>query len=153
MLSKQISLDTDQLSEFQQWRKANGDDFSMWDYLFGVANVEVAIAFTSLFWPDIVEHEDGIFLAESFEAQIYQQWKGKFGNDIASIERVINHQHLDDILPGADKVGSENLFYLGRAIAQMWASRLESLYPNRRFEVCCDRDESTVVVTFYQVPV
>lgn len=63
----------------------------------------------------------------------------------------MNHQHLDDILPGADKVGVDNLYYLGVAIAQMWQSRLKSVYPERRFEVCCDRDENTVIVMFYQI--
>ena len=50
--------------------------------------------------------------------------KAELGNDITAIERVINHQHIDDLLPGTDKVGAENLYYLGQAIAQMWESRL-----------------------------
>ena len=63
------------MSDFQQWKKANGDDFSIWDYLSGVTNVEVALAFTTLFWPDLVEHDGGIFLAEAFNQEIYEQWK------------------------------------------------------------------------------
>ncbi len=31
------------MPDLQQWRKANSDDFSLWDYLFAVANVEVAL--------------------------------------------------------------------------------------------------------------
>lgn len=151
MSIKQISLNTEQILDFQQWKKANGDEFSLWDYLFGVSNIEIAIAFTKLFWPDIIEREGGIFLSEAFNPEIYEQWKAKFGNDITSIERVMNHQHIDDMLPGADKVGVDNLYYLGVAIAQMWQSRLKSVYPERRFEVCCDRDENTVIVMFYQI--
>ncbi len=63
----------------------------------------------------------------------------------------MNHQHIDDILSGTDKVGTDNLFYLGQALKQMWESRLKSLYPDRRFEVCCNRDDYTVVVMFYQL--
>lgn len=151
MISEQISLNTDRLLDFQQWKKANGGNFSLWDYLFGVANVEVALAFTKLFLPDFVEHEGGIFLSEVFDREIYKQWKAKLGNDITAIEQVINHQHIDDILSGTDKVGTDNLFYLGQAIKQTWESRLKSVYPNRRFEVCCNRDEYTVVVMFYQI--
>lgn len=150
MFIKQISLNADQLSDFQQWKKANGDDFSLWDYLFGSANIEIAIAFTKLFWPDFVEHEGGIFLSEAFDSQIYEQWKIELGNDVAAIEQVMNHQHVDDILPGAQNASSDNLLYLGQALAQMWESRLKSLYPQRRFQVKCDRDEDTVVVTFFQ---
>ncbi|MBE9094266.1 hypothetical protein [Tychonema sp. LEGE 07203] len=150
MFIEQISLNADQLSDFQQWKKANGDDFSLWDYLFGSANIEIAIAFTKLFWPDFVEHEGGIFLSEAFNSQIYEQWKIELGNDVAAIEQVMNHQHIDDILPGAQNASSDNLLYLGQALAQMWESRLKSLYPQRRFQVKCDRDEDTVVVTFFQ---
>ncbi len=151
MPNEQISLNTEQLLDFQQWKKANGGDFSLWDYLFGVANVEIALAFTKLFLPDFIEHEGGIFLSEVFKQEIYEQWKAKLGNDITEIERVMNHQHIDDILSGTDKVGTDNLFYLGQCIKQMWESRLKLLYPDRRFEVCCNRDEYTVVVTFYQI--
>lgn len=151
MLIKQVSLNTDQLTDFQRWKKANSDDFSLWDYLFGVSSVEVALAFTKLFWPDFVEHEGGIFLSEAFNSQIYERWKAQMGNDIAEIEKVMNHQHIDDILPGAENVSTENLFYLGQAIAQMWESRLNLLYPHQRFQVGCNQEDHTVVVTFYQV--
>jgi len=75
MSLKQISLKADKLSDFPQGKKANGDDFSLWDYLFGAANIEIAIAFTKLFWSDFIEHEGGIFLSEAFNSQIYEQWK------------------------------------------------------------------------------
>ncbi|MCL1465277.1 hypothetical protein [Argonema galeatum] len=151
MAIKQISLDKEQLIEFQQWKEANGYDFSLWDFLFGVANIEIALAFTQLFWPDFVEHQGGIFLTEAFDLEIYQQWKEKLGNDINAIERVMNHQHIDDILPGAEKVGIDNLYYLGDTIAQMWSSRLKLVYPDRTFQVNSDRDEHSVIVTFYQI--
>ncbi|MBD0314129.1 MAG: hypothetical protein ICV86_15100 [Microcoleus sp. T3-bin5] len=150
MSLKQIYLNADKLSDFQQWKKANGDDFSLWDYLFGAANIEIAIAFTKLFWPDFVEHEGGIFLSEAFNSEIYEQWKIELGNDIAAIEQVMNHQHVDDILPGAQNASTDNLLYLGQALAQMWESRLKSLYPQRRFQVKCSGEEHTVVVTFFQ---
>lgn len=154
-----IKLNPEQLTDFQQWKQANGDDFSLWDYLFGVANAEIAIAFTKLFLPDIIEHEGGIFLAETFNQETYEQWKAKLGNDITAIEKVMNHLHIDDLLPGTEKVGIDNLYYLGNAIAiamrsiiaQMWTSRLKSLFPERKFQVTCDRDEYTVVVTFCQI--
>jgi hypothetical protein len=50
MTIKQISLNTDQLLDFQQWKKANGDDFSLWDYLFGVSNVEDENAVIVMFY-------------------------------------------------------------------------------------------------------
>lgn len=152
MSIKPIYLNTEQMSDFQQWKKANSDDFSLWNYLSGAANVEIALAFTTLFWPDFVEHDGGIFLAEAFNQEIYEQWKAELGNDIAAIERVMNHQHIDDILPGAENVGIDNLVALGQVIEQMWDNRLKSCYPAQDFQVLCKKDEYTVVVTFCQTP-
>ncbi len=149
-ISLNTGLKTNEMSEFQQWKKANGDDFSLWDYLSGVANVEVALAFTKLFCPDLVEHDGGIFLSEAFNQEIYEQWKAELRNDIAAIERVMNHQHIDDLLPGAESVGIDNLLYLGQVIRQMWDNHLKARYPERDFQVSCNQDEYTVVVTFYQ---
>ena len=84
MLIEKTSLNTDRLIGFQEWKKTNGEDFSLWDYLFAVSNVEIAIAFSKLFWPDFVEYEDGIFLSEAFDKQTYKQWKDQLGNDIAA---------------------------------------------------------------------
>lgn len=151
MSIKHLFLNIEQLREFQNWKTANGDHFSLRDYLFGVSNVEVAIAFTKLFWPDFVEHDGGVFLSEAFDIKIYEQWKAEFDRDIQSIEKVINHQHIDDILPGADNVSIDNLIYLGEALAQMWESRLNSAFPNRKFKVICNHEDQDIVVFFYQI--
>lgn len=122
-----ISLNPDKLTNFQKWKQVNSKDFSLLDYLVGVSNMEVAIAFTKLFWPDFIEHEMGVFLASTFNSKTYGQWKDKLGNDIGAIERVINHKHIDDLLPGAENVGYENLLYLAQVLTQIWESRLKLL--------------------------
>lgn len=149
--TKPISLQVDQLKDYQQWKKVNDENFSLWDYLFGVANVEIALAFTKLFWPDFVEHEGGLFLSEAFNPEIYERWKETLGDNPRAIEQAMNHIHIDDILPGSEHIAPENLFYLGKKLAEMWSSRLEKLYPGKEFKVSCQRDDETVIVTFYQM--
>lgn len=90
-------------------------------------------------------------MSETFEPDIYEQWKAKLGNNMGAIERAMNHQHVDDLLPGAERVGIDNLLYLGQTIAQMWENRLKVLYPQRSFRVASIRDEQTVTVTFYRL--
>ena len=149
--TKPISLQVEQLNDYQQWKKVNDENFSLWDYLFGVANVEIALAFTKLFWPDFVEHEGGIFLSEAFNREVYDRWKETLSNNPMAIEQAMNHIHIDDLLPGSENMASENLFYLGKKLAQMWSSRLEKLYPEKEFKVACQRDDETIIVTFYQM--
>jgi hypothetical protein len=150
MHEKQALLDVDKLADFQRRKKINDGDYTLWDYLFGVANIEIAIIFTKLFWPDFIEHEGGIFLSEAFNCQIYEQWKIELGNDVAAIEQVMNHQHVDDLLPSVQKVSAENLLFLGQTLVEMWKSRLKLLYPQRCFKVKCAWNEETVVFTVFQ---
>ncbi len=114
-----------------------------------LAKLRSSLEFLSLALTVLSNLTDAI--SEVFNREIYEQQKATLGNDITAIERVMNHQHIDDILLGTDKVGTDNLFYLGQALKQMWESRLKSLYADRRFEVCCNRDDYTVVVMFYQL--
>jgi hypothetical protein len=144
--------DLEQLRDFRQWRAANGEDFGLLNYLYHVGNQELAIAFAALFWPDLVEHDGGVFLAAGFSAEVYAQWRVRLGDDPAAIERMMNHRHVGDLLPGADDVGGKNEWYLGQTIAQMWDCRLARRFPDRHFVVTCERDEDAVevVVTFHQ---
>lgn len=147
-----LNLNLKKLKHFQEWKAINGESFSLLDYLSVVSSAEVAIAYTKIFSPDFIEYDGGVFLAEVFSAELYQQWKAKLGDDRSAIERVMNHIHLDDLFQGADKVGIENLAYLGEVLKQLWEYRLRSLYPNRSFQVLCnwDKAEETVVITFSQ---
>ena len=144
------SLNINNLQSYQQWKQANGKALSLWDYLFGVGNVEIALAFSKLFLPDFIEYDRGIFLSETFNQKVFEEWKTKLENDINAVEKVMNHIHLENILPEAEKAGIENILEIGKIISQMWESRLKLIYPNKCFQVECDRDDSTVIVTFYQ---
>ncbi|MEA5509507.1 hypothetical protein VB715_07000 [Crocosphaera sp. UHCC 0190] len=147
---RDLRPDIDNLKNFQRWKAINGEDFSPWDYLFRASRAEVAIILATLFCPEFIEYDGGIFLAEAFDQAIYQQWKQQLGNDIKAIEKVMNHQHIDDLFSGSNRVGINNLCYLGQAIRQMWENHLKLVYPHLRFVVCCEHDEDTVTVTFYQ---
>jgi hypothetical protein len=150
MHEKQPLLDVDKLVDFQRRKKINDGDYTLWDYLFGIGNIEMGIVFTKLFWPDFVEHEGGIFLSEAFNLQIYEQWKVQLAADGVGLEQVINHQYVNDLLPGVQNVSAENLLFLGQTLVEMWKARLKLLYPQRCFKVKCDWDEHTVVITVFQ---
>lgn len=148
--SKQVQPNLQQLKNFQRWQAVNGDGFSLLDYLAQTSRMETAIAFTKLFWPDFVQHEQGIFLKEQFSLERYIQWQKELQGDITAIEKVMNHLHLDDLLPGSEKVGQENLLYLAETLQQMWESRLKILYPQQDFDWILNHDDATVVMTFHQ---
>lgn len=121
-------------------------------WLHAESDIETAVAFTALFWPELVEHDGGIFLREFFDPEVYEDWKRKLGSDTAAIERVMNHRHIADLLPGADGVGFKNLQHLGEVLAATWRARLASAFPQRPFDVTCHADagDEEVVIAFCQ---
>jgi len=144
-------IDIRSLPHLAPWADAD-PQFTPLTWLYAEANVEMAVAFTALFWPDLVEHNGGVFLRAFFDPEVFAQWQEKLGDDIAAIERVMNHRHVGDLLPGAEHVGSGNLRHLGRVLAATWQARLAEMFPHRQLEVRCNEapEDEDVVITFFQ---
>jgi hypothetical protein len=93
-------------------------------------------------------------LLEFFSRNIWERWREQLGHDTNAIERVMNHRHLADLLPGGDVVGFSNLQHLGQILAATWRARLASAFPQRQFEVTStdNAEDEEVVITFCQRP-
>jgi hypothetical protein len=146
-----MGIDMSTLPSLAEWAEGN-EAFTPLTWLYAESNLETAVAFTALFWPDLVEHDGAVFLRAFFDAQAYDGWWSRLGSDTSAIERVMNHRHVGNLLPGADRVGFSNLQHLGQVLASTWRARLASAYPERHFEVTCtdDAENEEVVVTFWQ---
>lgn len=151
MKKTSTSIEVSTLPGLAEWAKADPQVTPL-TWLHGSADIQMAVAFTALFWPDLVEHDGGVFLQESFNPEFHAQWKAKLGDDVSAIERVMNHRHVGDLLPGADRVGFANLQHLGHVLAATWRTRLADAFPERQFEVSCNEDleNEEVTVTFSQ---
>ncbi len=148
---KENHLNLDKLPDFEKWRAINGESFSMFDYIFASSHVEIAIAYTKVFWPDFFEYKGGYFLKDIFDESIYQQWEEKLKGNISEIEKVINHLHIEDLFQDTESFSQQNILYLGSIIAEMWSARLSQLYPSVKFEVNCEQEDYVTVISFCQI--
>lgn len=157
--SSQFSTpDFDRLPAFRQWQKENGEDFSLLGYLSCVGRAELAIAFTQLFYPSFIKYNGGIFLEATFDESLYKQWWQNFQGDMNEVEKVLNYVRLEDWLPGCDRVGRDNLIYLGQVLEKTWTAALSealrdlnaSSNPSRKVELRIEEEE--VSLTVYQNP-
>jgi hypothetical protein len=146
------SIDLSALPNLKEWAEGN-ESFTPLTWLYAKSELETAVAFTALFWPDVIERDGVVLLRAFFDPRVYEEWRNKLGDDKSAIERVMNHRHVGDLLPGADRVGFSNLRYLGQVLAGTWRARLACAFPDRRFEVICDDDPENeeVTVTFWQI--
>lgn len=151
MKKTSTNIEASSLPRLAEWAKAD-PQFTPLTWLHAEADIEMAVAFTALFWPELVEHDGGIFLRESFDPEVHAQWKEKLGEDAPAIERVMNHRHVADLLPGADHVGFANLQHLGHVLAATWRTRLADAFPERQFDVIYSEDpeDEEVIITFSQ---
>ena len=50
------------IPELSVWRKHNGNDFSIEDWIVSEGNVRFAIAYNKIFWPEFVHYDNCVIL-------------------------------------------------------------------------------------------
>ena len=141
-------LDAGGLPRLESWRQA-APSVSVATVLHAHTTSELAVLHTALFWPELVRHDGGLFLADRFDPSAYAGWRGR-GTDLGSTERVMNHVHLGEAFPG-DFVGLQNLRHLGHVLQRCWRARLEEAAPELDWQVDLSEDAQNeeVVLTFW----
>jgi hypothetical protein len=144
------------IPEMAAWNGGTGIDIDGWLSCSG--SLELAIAFSTLFWPRFVEH-DGCVLFEGFSAGSFDGFMRQAKSNRAGVESVMNHRHLMDLFSHAagavvTEPSCEQLEYLGSVLRDAWETKLSRDFPNRQFTVSFDRgtpeDLLEYIVTFWQ---
>jgi hypothetical protein len=134
-------------------------DISLQEYALSKLTPDLLVGITTLFFPEFVMHNEGIFLADRFSVTVYDGWnRGRYKNDVVAIERVMNHVHLVEGLGnGFYQLNKQNLYYIGTALVQTWKASLSYKFPDRTFEVQGLPDElgrspdsGDFILTFWQ---
>jgi hypothetical protein len=97
-------LDKSLLPDYQKW-KAQEESVStrgLWDYLSDNANHEIAAAFSKLFWPEFIEVEGLVLLAEMYPklGMTAEEFKQKLVENPGSIEYTVNHLDIPYMFRG-----------------------------------------------------
>jgi len=138
-VGEQPQLDSAILPTFQQYTQLNeswSPRFDLWDYLNMRADLELAAAFTKLFWPDFIEVEGCVLLKHAYSPESFRNWMAHFGGDTRAVEAMLNHRHIKDLFlnPPKDVEYPDRLYeYLADALMFGWKQALQSAYPDKRF--------------------
>lgn len=112
--------------ELRTWNGGDGVSVSTWLSTFG--SIPQAIAYSTLFCPEFVEHE-GCILSFGFEPQTSDDWIRSLGGDRTRAEMVINHVHISSLFFPGEVYTSEQMDYLGRVLKKMWTLKLQHDFP------------------------
>ncbi len=111
----------------------------LWSVLDHLGGLHLAVGFTSLFWPRLVEFHGDVFLAEGFSAEVYELWLAEKSLTSQDRQRVMNEVHLWDLFGcHEDQREEECYIVLGRVMRSTWQALLGEQYPERSFEVIFD---------------
>jgi hypothetical protein len=129
---------------------------SVWDLLGAKSGADLAVAFSSLFWPEFVEVEGCVLLRERYSPSQFQDWWKELGGDRSTVEGVVNHVHLWDLFDlDEEAVPDKAIRDLAQVLASTWRCALQHRFPRKAFEVRLildDPDEYGPTITFSTVP-
>lgn len=147
------------IPELSDWKKLNGDQFSIEDWIVGEGNIKLAIGYSILFWPAFIEYNDCIILKNHFDIDNFENWKNaEYVSSYSQIESVLNHIHILDLFgtdERKDEVNYEQIVFLGNQICNIYAAKLKLEYPEKNFTFNFNGNERLselydYEITFYQ---
>ena len=145
------------ITDLDDWESHNGFEIGPDGWLAGMGSFNLAVAFTSRFWPEFVVHDDCVFIAPFRDLQVknYNSFQNTTDGDKTRTEVTMNHQHLLDFFPNEEgKPTREQVLYLGRILKDMWQLKLNRDFPDRVMEVSFPEDYSEDLmdyeITFWQ---
>ena len=141
--------------EFQKW--FDGDNVSLEEWITSAGSLADLAAYGAIFWPEFVEYDGCVFRAD-FSEPFYRARLLENGGDKQAAEALINHKHILDIFGKPDARGKlpsrELVIYAGRLLRDIWQTKLNHDFPNRRIvvEFFPENPESLIdyQLTFYQ---
>lgn len=144
-----MKIPASMVAELAEWN--SGDGISLEDWVGCEGNYRLAVGYLTVFWPSFVEFEDYI-LTEGFTEEQVRVFESQEGATARSIERVINHVHLDSIQHlGCPDISSDKLVLLGNILTEIYQAKLQWQFPGRPCVVEFYRPEDPDDFGEYQV--
>lgn len=109
----------------------DGSDTSFWECLFSRSEgPEVALLHAKAFWPDFLEVEGFILLAENYDRDYFERILADYG--APKLEATVNTTYLESLF-GAGEAKPDVIEALGRVLCDSWQARARTLFPDREF--------------------
>ncbi len=117
------------IPELTSWNNGKGIDLASW--IGCVGSADLAIGYSTIFWPEFTLHEDYIFW-HGFSIDSLREFERQYPEDKASVERVMNHIHIKDLHHLGDKtLNPDKAIFLGNLLKQIYEVKLRRDFPGR----------------------
>lgn len=115
--------------ELSAWNDGTGIDLESW--IGCVGNFNLAVGYSSIFWPSFQELKGYILTAHANLANV-ETWEASQGMTPKSLEKVINHLHIADIQHSAcEDIAKDKIVFLGETLKEIYQAKLAWQFPEK----------------------
>jgi len=113
----------------------NGSGISLQEWVGCVGNFDLAVGYSTVFWPTF-EVVGDYLLTDGWTEEAIKGFEKLSNSTPKSVEWVLNHLHLIDIHASSDVEPTvEHLLRLGETLKEIYSAKLNWQFPNRPCKV------------------
>lgn len=146
-------FDDNLIKEYTEWKDANLDNFSWWNFVNMKANLDLALAFAKFFSPEIVIVDGYFLLKDKFSKELFESWKKACSYNKTSVEKMMNLYQLRDFFHINNEYTEnedQKIKTLGKVLQFFWEMCLKNRYPSKQIKVeILEEDDGELFITVY----
>ncbi len=149
MSSSLVGIDTSIFSDFVEFENVN-NDWSIEKHLNFNYDIDAAILFSRLYFPEFIEVKNCILLKERYNVDNFEGWFDELKGDIREVEKISNLYEIKDLFHiNDDSITSEKLLLLGDILKRVWKINLDLLFPSKKVDVYVFKEGEDIYITLY----
>ncbi|WP_238860259.1 hypothetical protein [Clostridium sp. YIM B02569] len=152
---KEELFDDSIVGEYVEWKNANPENFSWWNFVNLKSDIQTALGFAKFFYPDVIEVEGCFLLKDKYSPDIFKGWKKHLNNNKTQIEKMMNLYEVGDFFH-INKDEEENeevqIIALGDVLKHLWTLSFKDRFPDRKINVdVFQEDDDVLFITVYEL--
>ena len=145
-----LNLSTNILKDYTDFERAN-TNWNILSYLNHNYDLNTALAFSKLFFPDFIEEKGCIILSFLYNYENMEEWYEEFNGKISEVEKMCNLYELKDFFHINGENNDLAFNELGKVLQISWALNLNRLFPEKEFKVDIFEEYNSLFITLYQI--
>lgn len=147
-------IDVNDIKKYSIWKNKWEDQSSinLQQYISFNIHPDDVLILGKLFFPEIIEVDECVFLLDNYDQNIYQEISVQYKNDNKSIERAINHIYIYDYFAHCEDNIEDTIFEsVGNLLKFSWQIYFNRIFSGKEIVIEYSNDslEYGPTLTFY----
>ncbi|MGG3455886.1 hypothetical protein [Paenibacillus rhizolycopersici] len=141
------------IKEYMEYKLANPQNFSWWNYVNIKADLQTALAFAKFYYPEIIEVDNYFLLKDKYNDDLLEKWKVSCQGDKCAVEKMMNLYELKDffhINVKDDEDSSVQTPILGDILKLFWTMSFKQRFPSRNISVQVYEEWDSMFITVFE---